>query len=130
MEDYEDMNNLPGKLTPKRTPQTKVFSFNDPGFNFDEIQRLQQDKGGGSGAGGGFTLPYSSKEHFRREVPAPSIMMTMEPSHTNGLRLLLIHQKSFNSVSSASFASAAMDSENKSRKSSFSRITKTSPNKI
>jgi hypothetical protein len=52
MEQFEHVNNLPGKFTPKRTPESKVFSFNDPGFKFDEIQRLQQDKRGGPGAGG------------------------------------------------------------------------------
>jgi hypothetical protein len=78
MEECELVNNLPSKFTPKRTPQTKVFSFNDPGFNFDDIQKLQQDKRGGPGDGGS-TLPASSKDHFRREVPAPSIMMAMEP---------------------------------------------------
>ena len=78
MEKYALVKNLPSKFTPKRTPQFKVFSFNDPGFNFDDIQRLQQDKRGGPGEDG-FTLPISSKDHFRREVPAPSIMMAMEP---------------------------------------------------
>jgi hypothetical protein len=52
MEEFEHVNNLLGKFTPKRTPESKVFSFNDPGFNFDDIQRLQQEKRGGPGAGG------------------------------------------------------------------------------
>ena len=135
MEEYEHVDNLPSKSTAKRTPQSKVFSFNDPGFNSDDIQKLQQAiKGGGEGAGGSMLPPpppptTTSKDHFRREVPAPSIMMTAEPYQSNALRLLFVHQNSTNSVSSASFASE-QESENKSRKTSFSRISKTSPNNI